>query len=460
MDNKVRVTLLAAGCMLALSANAANLITNPDFTNGLDGWSVSDGDGTDLIDDSTGLPSAPSLRLIADGTTPNMSVESACMPAATAHNVDLYMNIMGTSGFAIASINAYGDTECNNGLTSISSQSFPANQVWDTYSMSQIILPPATRSAKVVLTAGMGSSADTGDINFDHIAFGPTGTLPTSVNVNQEGLTGTWYNPATSGQGMQFQFSPDDSDPGDGSVFGAWFTYDIVAGDTNSQRWYSIQGGLMGDAESAPVTIYSNVGGAFDSGPATTAEAVGSGMLTFDSCESGAFTYALDDGRSGTIPLQRLLPNINCVDSGTPTNPVSDFGFSGAWYNQATSGQGTMIEVNPSDGQAFLGWYTYAAAGGATDVSGQRWFSGQAPYTVGSTSIGMTVYASTGGAFDSSNGTVHTDAVGTATLTYTSCETATFDYTFTAGELNGRSGSIPLSRLGRTPVSCSFTNTQ
>lgn len=459
MDNKVRVTLLAAGCMLALSANAANLIANPNFTAGLDGWSVSEGDGTATIDDSTGSPAAPSLRLIADGTTPNVSVESACMQLAS-HNVDLYMNIKGTSGFAIGTINAFGDTECIHGLTSINSQSFPATQTWDTYSMPQVILPPNTRSAKVVLTAGMGSSTEIGDANFDHIAFGPTGTVQTPINVNQEGLTGTWYNPATSGQGMQFQFFPDDSNPGNGSLFGAWFTYDIVAGATNSQRWYSIQGALMGDAQSAAFTIYRNVGGAFDSGPTTTAEAVGTGMLTFDSCESGTFEFALADGRSGTIPLRRLLRNVDCVDTGTPTNPVSDFGLSGTWYNPATSGQGAMIEVNPSDdGHAFLGWYTYAAAGGATDVTGQRWFSAQAPYTVGTTTIDMTIYESTGGAFDSPNDIVTTDAVGTATLTYTSCDSATFDYTFTTGELNGRSGSIPLSRLGNTPSSCVFTNT-
>ena len=458
MDNKVRVTLLATGCMLAFSANAANLIANPNFTSGLDGWSVSDGDGTAAIDDATGSPAAPSLRLVADGTTPNVSVESACM-RLDSHNVDLYMNIKGTSGFAIGTINAYGDTGCTSGLTSVSSQSFPATQTWDTYSMPQVILPPNARSAKVVLTAAMGSSTETGDANFDHIGFGRTGTVQTSININQEGLTGTWYNPATSGQGMQFQFSPDDSNPGNGSLFGAWFTYDIVAGATNTQRWYSIQGALMGDAQSAPVTIYRNVGGAFDAGPATTAEAVGTGTLSFDSCQSGTFEFALEDGRSGTIPLQRLLPNVNCVDTGTPTNPVSDFGFSGAWYNQATSGQGTMIEVNPMDGQAFLGWYTYAAAGGATDVTGQRWFSAQGPYTVGTTTLDMTIYESTGGAFDSS-GTVRTDPVGTATLTYTSCDSATFDYTFTTGELDGRSGSISFSRLGQTPSSCNFINSR
>jgi hypothetical protein len=455
-----RLTLLAAGALLAFSASAANLITNPDFTTGLDGWTVSDGDGTATLDNSTGSPAAPSIQLVAGGTAPNMSVESSCMQIDDSNHVDLYMNINGASGFAIGSISAFSDTACTVGLSAINSDAYAATQAWGTYSMSDVVLPPDTRSAKVVLTAGMGSSTTQGDANFDHIAFGPTGTVTASVNVNQEGLTGTWYNPATSGQGMQFQFSPDNGNPGEGTLFGAWFTYDIVAGPTNSQRWYSIEGSLTGDATSAPVTIFQNTGGNFDAGPVTSAVAVGTGTLLFESCQNGSFAYALDDGRFGTIPLQRLLPNVDCVDAGTPTNPESDFGLSGTWYNPATSGQGMLIEVNPLDGEAFLGWYTYAADGASSGVSGQRWFSAQSPYTVGSIMIDMTIYSSTGGAFDSSGGPVRTDAVGTATLTYTSCASATFDYTFTSGELDGQSGSIPLSRLGATPESCSFHNTQ
>jgi hypothetical protein len=460
MNHKPRLTLLAAGTLLAFSASAANLITNPDFASNLDGWTVSDGDGTATLDNSAGSPATPSIHLVAGGTMPNMSVESACMQIDDTNIVDLYMNINGTSGFAIGSINAYSDTGCTDGISAINSESFPATQTWETYSMSQVALPPGTQSVKVLLTAGMGSSTSVGDAHFDHIAFGPTGTATASVNVNQEGLTGTWYNPMTSGQGMQFQFSPDNGNPAEGTLFGAWFTYDIVVGPTNSQRWYSIEGALTGDATSAPVTIYQNIGGNFDAGPVTSAVAVGTGTLTFDSCQNGSFVYALDDGRSGTIPLQRLLPNVECVDSGTPTNPESDFGLSGTWYNQATSGQGMLIEVNPLDSEAFLGWYTYAADGQTSGVSGQRWFSAQSPYTVGSTAIALTIYESTGGAFDSSAGPVRTDVVGTATLTYTSCASATFDYTFTSGELDGRSGTIPLSRLGATPESCTFHNTQ
>jgi len=439
-----------------LSASAANLITNPDFTTNLDGWIISSGDGSATFDETSGDPASPSLRVAADGTTTDTSVESECITVDDSSNVDLILNIKGTAGFAIATIDAFSDPVCMEGLVAINSESFPATGAWDTYTMTDVTLPDGTHSAKVVLTAAMGSSTSHGDANFDHVAFGPSGTALGFVNINQEGLTGTWYNPLTSGQGMQFQVSPDDSNPGEGTLFGAWYTYDIVAGTENSQRWYSIQTSITGDAQSADVAIYQNTGGNFNAGPITSAVQVGTGTLTFDSCSTGSFAYSLDDGRAGTIPLLRLLPNVECVESGTPTNPPSDFGLSGAWYNTATSGQGLMIEIDPTDTEAFLGWYSYAAAGESAGAAGQRWFSAQAPYTVGTRTMDLTIYASTGGVFDSSSGPVATVPVGTATLTFTSCTNATFDYIFTDGELNGSSGTIPLTRLGAAPVSCAF----
>lgn len=459
MNNAARLLMFCAGSMLALSATAANLIVNPDFDNGLDGWTTfTAGNGTATLDATTGSPSAPSIHLVSDPAVADVSVSSSCMAIDDSNNVDLYTNIKGNGGFAIAAINAYSDASCVNGLSAINSDSFPATGTWGTYSMADVALPDGTQSAKVVLTVTMGSSDSAGDANFDHVAFGPTGTVFASVNINQEGLSGTWYNPATSGQGMQFQFSPDDSNPGQGSLFGAWYTYDISAGDTSTQRWYSVESGIPGDEQSASVTIFQNTGGNFDAPPMTSAVAVGAGTLSFDTCVSGSFSYTFTDGRSGTIPLQRLLPNVSCVETGTPTNPTSDFGLSGAWYNATTSGQGMLIEINPSDSEAFIGWYTYAAAGESSGAAGQRWFSAQSTYTVGSNTADLTIFESTGGIFNSSGGVVTTNPVGSATLTFTSCNDATFNYSFTAGELNGRTGTIPLTRLGETPVSCPFTN--
>jgi len=459
MSNALRVILFGVGSALAFSASADNLVVNPDFTQGVDGWTtITAGNGTATLDTTTGSPGAPSLHLNAIPAASTVAVSSACMPI-DGGSVDLYVNINGTSGFAFTTINSYSDPDCVFGLTATDSQSFPADQTWNTYSMTGVSLPPGTRSARIVLSVTMGASGDAGNANFDHVQFGPSGTVPSNVNINQEGLSGTWYNPATSGQGIQLTISPDDSTPGQGSLFGAWYTYDITAGQTDSQRWYSFESAIMGDAGSAPVTIFQNTDGNFDAPPSTSAVAVGTGTLTFDSCQTGTFEYALDDGRSGTIPLQRLLPNVECVETGTPTNPKTDFGLTGTWYNPATSGQGVMVEINPDDAQAFLGWYSYAADGASSGASGQRWFSAQSAYTVGSTSIDLIIYTSTGGIFDSSTGVVLTNAVGTATLSYMDCNTATLDYTFTSGELSGRAGSIPLTRLGETPVSCSLDDT-
>jgi hypothetical protein len=203
----------------------------------------------------------------------------------------------------------------------------------------------------------------------------------------------------------------------------------------------------------ADLTIYQNLGGTFDAPPSTSAVPVGSGTLSFESCTSGAFTYAFDDGRTGTVPLQNLLPNVECVTTGEPANPPSDFGLSGAWYEPATGGQGFVININPVAAQVFVGWYTYAADGD-TSETGQRWFSAQGSYTVGSSTMELAVFESTGGTFGSSDTEVTTNPVGTAQISFSNCTMATFGYELTAGELNGSTGLIDLTRLGVSPVSC------
>jgi hypothetical protein len=301
-----------------------------------------------------------------------------------------------------------------------------------------------------MINSSTGGSIDDDNGDNDHLVLD---LAAGATNVNQEGLSGTWYDPAMGGQGMEFTFSPDDSNPGAGTFFGAWYTYDAAGEPDGGQRWYSLQSVLMGDAESLAFTIYQSTGGNFNAPPPTTALAVGSGMLTFDTCTTGSFAYSLDDGRSGTIPLQRLMPNVDCVETGVPSNPGSDFGLGGTWYDAGIGGQGVMIEINPSDQQAFFGWYTYAIEGESDGAAGQRWFTAQSPYVVGARTMEMTLYVSTGGAFDAPGG-VTTTPVGSATLSFTSCTNAVLEYAFTDGELAGRSGSIPLTRLGAAPASC------
>lgn len=270
-----------------------------------------------------------------------------------------------------------------------------------------------------------------------------------ALDTTQQGFTGAWYNPATSGQGFLVDIVS-------GLFTAGWFTYDTSAGNASSQRWYFLSGSLVSGAASTAVTIYQGSGGNFDAAPIVAAVAVGSGAMTFASCSAATFDYAFADGRSGWIPLTRLLPTIGCDSSLTIAANNADFGLSGAWYNPATSGQGIFLEVNPSSPAVFLAWFTYAADGQGSGVSGQRWFTGQMnSYVAGSTSIALNLYQGIGGVFDAANAITVT-LVGTATLTLSSCSVATLAYAFSAGELSGRSGSIALSRLGGTPDACLF----
>src|SRR5262245_34970050 len=81
------------------------------------------------------------------------------------------------------------------------------------------------------------------------------------VDSNQQGLTGAWYNPATSGQGFVIEAYQSLIDANTGLLFGGWFTFDTTAGGVETQRWYGITGLLVEGQSSVAVTIYQNTGG-------------------------------------------------------------------------------------------------------------------------------------------------------------------------------------------------------
>jgi hypothetical protein len=286
------------------------------------------------------------------------------------------------------------------------------------------------------------------------VNLGPGATGP---DLNQHGLTGSWFEPATSGQGIELEFFPNLVAPGTAFVQGAWFTFDAAPpGDADRQRWYTFSGNAQSGAANIPVTIFRNVGGNFNAPPMTAATAVGNGTLAFSDCAHATFSYALTDGssRAGDIALTRLLANVTCAAGVTPgTN--ADFALSGNWLDPATSGQGFVFELNPNTPFFFATWYTYSPTGQGAGSSGQRWFTGQATYVPGSRSITLPLFATIGGIFDlPSTPAPSTDQVGTATVTFASCTSAQVQFNFTAGSSAGRTGTIALSRIGPVPPGC------
>ncbi len=275
------------------------------------------------------------------------------------------------------------------------------------------------------------------------------------IELNQQGLTGSWYEPATSGQGFEVEVFPNFIGPDVGLAQVSWFTFDTTAGGADHQRWYTLSGNVHSGQPTAQLTIYRNVGGNFNAPPMTNGAAVGTATLRFGSCTAGELTYSFTDGsgRSGSIPLTRLTQNATCsTTSARPTN--ADAALSGNWYDAATSGQGFTVDVSPGSSTLFIAWYTYAPAGAGAGAEGQRWYTASGGFSPGMRSIPFTLYETTGGTFDSTVGTAHSVPIGTGRLVFQSCTAARLDFTFTGGSSSGASGSIVLSRIGPVPQGC------
>jgi pseudomonalisin len=278
----------------------------------------------------------------------------------------------------------------------------------------------------------------------------------TSVNLDQVGLTGSWYNPATSGQGVVMEVVPDLNGAGQGLLFGGWFTFDVSA--AGGQRWYSVQGSVSASSASATMPIYISEGGNFAAPPRVGVASIGEATFSFSDCSHGTLSYTFSDGsgRSGSIPLTRLGANSACSTDGSGAVPPS-FLLSGAWYDPATSGQGFVFDINTAAHSLFLAWYTYAVNGQTIGgPASQRWYSIQATFTPGVSAYdGIPIFGTSGGVFNNAT-PVTTGQIGTASLHFQSCTAATLSYDFTSGANAGQHGTISLSRATPAVDGCTL----
>jgi hypothetical protein len=274
------------------------------------------------------------------------------------------------------------------------------------------------------------------------------------VRGNQHGITGSWFNPATGGQGLEVEVYPDLIGSGSGLLFAGWFTYDV--GAAGGQRWYALSGTVSSGSSIAKLGIYAGFGGNFAAAPTVPATQVGTATMTFSSCDGGTLSYAFYDGRTGTIPLSRLTANITCGPAGDNGTAPSNYLLSGSWSQADVGGQGLVFDVNPTQHNFFAAWYTYAPNGQQAGAAGERWYTIQAGFNPGDKTISNApIYATAGGVFNSAAAPT-TAPVGTASITFTSCNAATLTYNFTAGTNSGLSGTLNLTRTGPTPAGCTL----
>jgi hypothetical protein len=105
-----------------------------------------------------------------------------------------------------------------------------------------------------------------------------------------------------------------------------------------------------------------------------------------------------------------------------------------------------QIMALPFNGnQLFIAWFTYDVNGqSAPGATGQRWFTIQGGYTPGSTqAVNLPIYRSTGGRFDAPPAAPPPTQVGTASIVFHSCTSASLSYNIPG--MGSR--TIPLNRL-------------
>jgi hypothetical protein len=120
-------------------------------------------------------------------------------------------------------------------------------------------------------------------------------------------------------------------------------------------------------------------------------------------------------------------------------------GLDGAWFNSDHPGQGLFVDVLGEIGQVSFGWFTFADGAPAASSGDQHtWYTALGPRDGDSAAV--TLYRSTGGAFNQASA-VETAEVGTAVISFSSCDEGRLTYNFDGGG----SGEIPLQRVAARP---------
>ncbi len=137
---------------------------------------------------------------------------------------------------------------------------------------------------------------------------------PFALNI---GFSGSWFNPETAGQGFLLDVLQQSN-----TLFVAWFTYATNSVEKRGttigsaeHRWLSAQGEL-GDDNTVELTVFNTSGGIFNDPQAVESNPVGTMTVNFDDCLQGTISYVMDNGESGTIPIQRIAnDNVSLCES-------------------------------------------------------------------------------------------------------------------------------------------------
>jgi hypothetical protein len=288
--------------LASINTQAANLIQNPDFNadTGTTGWSGSPIDITFTLDSTTGDPDAPSGNIVT--TALSGDVVSNCMAIGTSQNVDFSVNLRinddpGVHGAGARLVSFTGNDCTGDSTTAASLLTF--SNAWTSLSKTNFALPAGTQSALVHIESGTITN-----INFDHVLFGPTGTVSPPTIALGGYVSGAWYHPGQAGHGFDLELTTAPGSTATTKTMVAfWYVY---TPDGSAQNWIYAQGDYDPTLNSVtlPATLYT--GGWFP--PNFNQADVTS--LPFPP-GWGVLTFTFNDCNNGTVSWHSNLPDYN-----------------------------------------------------------------------------------------------------------------------------------------------------
>jgi len=259
-----------------------------------------------------------------------------------------------------------------------------------------------------------GSTATNSPRNF----AGVSGTVSAASALNFQGL---WYRgEVESGWGVNIAHQGD-------IFFVTWFTYDT----DGSQMWLVAPDVRKGSGNSYGGQLFRTTGPAFSSVPFNPAMIgitnVGSVGFSFTDSNNGTFTYTVN-GVTTSKPIVRqvfgALPD--CTQGGSTGTP-GVLNYQDLWYAApAESEAGWGVNVTHQGDILFVTWFTYDSTGRGMWIVGPR-----LERTAANTYSGG-LFRTTGPAYNAvpwNPSNVTPTQVGTATFTFSSANSGTFNYT-------------------------------
>lgn len=146
------------------------------------------------------------------------------------------------------------------------------------------------------------------------------GQVKPATGAYDPALTGSWYDPATPGQGIELFRIPRNIEAGiSGLLYGAWFTFAPAASEDAGpvrQRWFTFDGQTVEPDGSIKTAIVHTPGGSFDQDPSIGVISHGTAKIKVEACNRLTLTYEFADAeiagdfrdKSGEITLHRLGP--------------------------------------------------------------------------------------------------------------------------------------------------------